>query len=95
MANLHNLICSVSRQVRSQTPSRHFLKFVFPVPAVLRSNSLNLVLFQLAAPNFTVAAKVNGAPPTVVNASSNGASLDGKSKVFYVSVHLIGRNCVY
>jgi hypothetical protein len=56
---------------------------------------LNLVLFQLAAPNFTVAAKVNGAPPTVVNASSNGASLDGKSKVFYVSVHLIGRNCVY
>jgi hypothetical protein len=85
MASLHNLICSVSKQVRSQTPYRHFLKFVFHVPAVLRSNRLNLVLFQLVAPNFTVAAKVNGAPPTIVNASSNEASLDGKSKVFFMS----------
>ncbi|GJN08252.1 hypothetical protein PR202_ga26153 [Eleusine coracana subsp. coracana] len=34
---------------------------------------------QLVAPNFAVAAKINGAPPTVVNASSSEASLDGKN----------------
>uniref|UniRef100_A0A8R7R679 Uncharacterized protein n=1 Tax=Triticum urartu TaxID=4572 RepID=A0A8R7R679_TRIUA len=48
----------------------------------------SLISKQLIAPNCTATARLNGAPPSVVNASSSEASSDEKSnsRVLFISM---------